>query len=409
MKKWSGLFVALLAVACNAREQGEARHSDASADSASNEGPLPSKPVRIDTMRTATGEFFSPSYTWYSVNRAGRVVAIDQDDKRVVLFDSTGRQLASAGRNGAGPGEFRCPTAPYVLTADSIAIWDACLRRISVFTPTLKFVRSELFPRWNFRADSRPVGRLADGRWVGVLRSANGARPEVGIREATDSAQIVVGLSQQIPVEFVRLRNRSGLNVVSKMDRNNFSVTNARFEDFNAGYGVVCETGVILADTGGVREINARGEQISKNPLPRAGKPLTDADRKDVVDRTMMFRLDSMPEASSIRTRLMEMASKFNRSMLKPLIDVDGQFWYRRTSSPKSREIIVDRVDVTGKTVESMDVRYFGDMQIGRRTVGMIDYGSDTVGLTVVLAHLPPSNVQMRSTPLGRCSTSFTY
>lgn len=58
------------------------------------------------------------------------------------VFDRTGHLLARIGRAGDGPGEFRGPRVVAVGSADTLYIFDARSRRLSVVGPDLAFVRS---------------------------------------------------------------------------------------------------------------------------------------------------------------------------------------------------------------------------------------------------------------------------
>lgn len=62
----------------------------------------------------------------------GRIVVLDRGRDNVRVFDATGRLLASFGRQGSGPGEFRFPGRLELLAGDSLAVWDLNLRRITV-------------------------------------------------------------------------------------------------------------------------------------------------------------------------------------------------------------------------------------------------------------------------------------
>lgn len=62
---------------------------------------------------------------------SGRLYVADFQDPRVVVFDSTGRHLATIGRKGEGPGEFTAPTGP-VIGADG-ALYLRNMSRIQRF------------------------------------------------------------------------------------------------------------------------------------------------------------------------------------------------------------------------------------------------------------------------------------
>jgi hypothetical protein len=69
------------------------------------------------------------------VRRDGSVAILQPQDHRVLIYDSIGRKVASFGREGEGPGEFRATTHAAWM-ADSLWIYDFQLRRITVLDPS---------------------------------------------------------------------------------------------------------------------------------------------------------------------------------------------------------------------------------------------------------------------------------
>jgi len=53
----------------------------------------------------------------------------------VLLFNSAGDRLATLGRKGDGPGEFRSVGSPVPLPGDSLGVYDAQARRLTIFPP----------------------------------------------------------------------------------------------------------------------------------------------------------------------------------------------------------------------------------------------------------------------------------
>ncbi len=110
----------------------------------------------------------------------GRILAGNQGTSTLRWYDARGRFLASAGRNGDGPGEFRQILGLFLIRGDSIAVYD--VRRTMIFGPDGKHGRTysaslgarNLFP-WAFFEDGSfvavagfPPWRIAPrgGRWV---------------------------------------------------------------------------------------------------------------------------------------------------------------------------------------------------------------------------------------------------
>lgn len=70
----------------------------------------------------------------------GRVLVADARQRRLQLYDSTGRHLRTIGRDGDGPGEFRGIMTVSVV-GDTIGVWDLSPRRFSLFTVDSGFLR----------------------------------------------------------------------------------------------------------------------------------------------------------------------------------------------------------------------------------------------------------------------------
>lgn len=108
-------------------------------------------------LRLSTGQF---------------LVAPAGDPGSVELYAADGVFVRRVGRWGSGPGEFQLPGPLMADGGDSVYVFDRQLRRISVFTPRLAFVRSVPLP----------IGRVggatmaADGKfWVqGALGTPEG-------------------------------------------------------------------------------------------------------------------------------------------------------------------------------------------------------------------------------------------
>jgi hypothetical protein len=93
----------------------------------------------------------------------GRLVIGNAGTHEIRYYDSAGVFIRSVGGEGDGPGELRTPFILIPLTADSIAVGDLRLARLSVFGPEGEFVRSASFGSARM---SGPVARLADGRYL---------------------------------------------------------------------------------------------------------------------------------------------------------------------------------------------------------------------------------------------------
>lgn len=106
----------------------------------------------------------------------GRIVVLDAGARQLRLFDPAGSFLTAHGREGEGPGEYRDPRAIWRVPGDSLAVYDARNRRVTVLSDRLAFGRSVPVPARIHNEE--PSGALGDGRLVVTARRA---RAEGGI------------------------------------------------------------------------------------------------------------------------------------------------------------------------------------------------------------------------------------
>lgn len=95
-------------------------------------GPAVAHTTRIDTL-TETDSLFVARVTRAFVAPDGHTYISDHVQRRVIVFDSSGRILRTIGRSGEGPGEFIGPTAIALWGRDSLVVTDLTIGRISVF------------------------------------------------------------------------------------------------------------------------------------------------------------------------------------------------------------------------------------------------------------------------------------
>ena len=85
----------------------------------------------------STGFVFVSAAYWVT---NGRVLVADSRQRRLQLYDSSGRHLRTIGRDGDGPGEFRGIMTVSVV-GDTIGVWDLSARRFSLLTVDSGFRR----------------------------------------------------------------------------------------------------------------------------------------------------------------------------------------------------------------------------------------------------------------------------
>lgn len=78
-------------------------------------------------------------------NARGQFIAVGEDATSLVVYGPTGKLVSRIGRSGEGPGEFARIQTLRVGNGDSIFVADM-RRRLSVFSPEGRFVRSVVLP-----------------------------------------------------------------------------------------------------------------------------------------------------------------------------------------------------------------------------------------------------------------------
>ena len=109
-----------------------------------------------------------PEYELFRVSSAfllsdGRLVIANAGTNEIRYYDDTGAFIRSVGGEGDGPGELRTPFILIPLAADSIAVGDLRLARLSIFDSAGEFVRSASFGDARMSA---PVARLSEGEYL---------------------------------------------------------------------------------------------------------------------------------------------------------------------------------------------------------------------------------------------------
>lgn len=101
----------------------------------------------------------------------GRLYVAEGGTSELRLFSADGRWLATPGRRGDGPGEFRSISLIQVLPGDTVAVLDANLRRHNLFDPNGAFLRQITHPQLQSRSGFLGIGEvMRDGRLLGTLQ-----------------------------------------------------------------------------------------------------------------------------------------------------------------------------------------------------------------------------------------------
>jgi hypothetical protein len=107
----------------------------------------------------------------------GSVVCLDGSLKKIGVWDSTGVLRWAAGRKGSGPGEFQEPQIIGTVGADSIFVYDASLRRLSLWLVGRGLVSEWPAPQ-GVAGNVQPFGVIGGSVIARVLRFTMPAPPD---------------------------------------------------------------------------------------------------------------------------------------------------------------------------------------------------------------------------------------
>jgi hypothetical protein len=216
----------------------------------------------------------------------GRLVVADGDSRTLRYFGADGALQHTAGRAGAGPGEFRSITYMNRWLGDSVLVWDVQQRRLSVFDESGTFARSFALVTDSTTPFGNVHGVFGDGSMYASGFSAfpSGDGPQPGRQQATTPAYRFASdgrLATVYPFE------QSGEGFFIVFDNGGFSVMTplfARSTTLHAGRALL------------VHATNERYELLLRAPtgelqriIRRAGTPppVTAALRSAVVEHTL--------------------------------------------------------------------------------------------------------------------------
>lgn len=178
-----GAFV--LAVLCVLWSSGCAASDRAAADGVVFRDSAGIRIIENTTPAWSTGEAWSlaeapelrigvvdgdPRYQFFHMMGAwrfedGRLVVMDGGTRELRFYDAAGSFLLTVGGRGEGPGEFGQLDLLDVV-GDTLRIFDRALQRVSIFSPTGRFIRSFGIPKLEGNPMPEPRGWFADGTYL---------------------------------------------------------------------------------------------------------------------------------------------------------------------------------------------------------------------------------------------------
>lgn len=274
----------------------------------------------------------------------GRVVVLDEGDKALRFFTTTGELEHEVGREGDGPGEFRAPTGPVVMDGDSVLVFDQRHFRFSLFGPDGSLVREQ---RLDPPADEGQ--RLA----------------QYGPADVVDDTVLMIATSWTIPYREERRYTHEVPNLVYRTDGSYVGEAGEpttleleRSDDaiamplFSFPTRAVAENGRMYIPDRGRYEVRVYphdGGLARVYRLKRPRRPVTEADVEAHV-RTVIERIED-PES---RRRAVENVRARSRadsfpSIRQVLADADGNVWVGEYWTPTEWEAARAEASETGE------------------------------------------------------------
>lgn len=236
----------------------------------------------------------------------GRAVVADGGDGEVALIDFASGERSALGRQGAGPGEYRSPSAVFRGRGDTVWVFDPAQQRMTVFLPDAKAgvpFRVEMFDGATRTAVMAPFHADEVGRiYAGALPVGAG------------------GPRMQIPdsVEVVRFdpRNAGARSALTKVRFPTSGTPEMRVEGTVIKY-TMAFPGLVTADSWAVfpdgRVAIVHGATYTVEFIAPDGRRTTA--RPIAYDRIPVTRADQDAEMAEARRQLAEQLKAVQRSM----------------------------------------------------------------------------------------------
>lgn len=260
----------------------------------------------------------------------GRIVVANAGSHQLRWYNASGRHVASAGREGGGPGEFRRLFAARLLPGDSVLAYDLSAFRLSWFDPAGRFVRSVPLQPVG-QVPPRFVDRFADGSLllsssVRTLGNSteSGTRRDTLLFLRTDPGGVPVDSLPLTPAseasfQFIMAGGQiQGMNILTLPFMRNVHTATSGDRYWQ---GVTDAYDIVLRRADGTPE---RIVRRAVEPVPVRGAYLDSLRRVQVADNG--------PEAgkSLDQVQLPERLPAFERL----LVDDEGHLWVQQTPWP---------------------------------------------------------------------------
>lgn len=277
----------------------------------------------------------------------GRIVVANAGNQQIRWYDANGRHVASAGRAGGGPGEFRMLFALRRLPGDSVLAYDLTGFRLSWFDPAGRFARSTPLQPIG-QVPPRFVDRFADGSLLlSTSVRSMGESPQSGTRRDTLLFLRASADGTRVDSLPVSPASEASIQIVSKggqIESMNVMILPFMRNVYTAASGDRYWQGITDRYEIVLRRADGTPQRIVRRdvpPVPVRGAYLDSLRRVRVAEHG--------PEAGKALEgiEIPERIPAFERMM----VDDGGNLWVQRTPWPGAVPSEWDVYDADGKTL----------------------------------------------------------
>lgn len=338
--------------------------------------------------------------------RTGEIVLIDGHEQRITVVDSTGTLLRAFGSRGQGPGQFLNVEGVFSLPGDTLMILDR-QRQVGYLYHDFKLTEDKLdFRNWGFSADTdrQLVGRLGDGTWVALQRAQLDFMLK-GARAVVDTVRLLAGTPGAPPRELARAGIRRFVDVGTTAISSRIQL-----DDLSPASGMICEQGVVLADSAGVRYLRADGTLASQHTHPFRRIPIERlGGAEGIVQRVTSSSFDVQGPAMEAARRILRGWAESLDSAMNPIhLDGRGSVWYSIPGDPSAGAEGLAYARVTDGSVDSLRLRAPALTKVGKRYLVSMMFDKERETFVYRLLRIPQSDVT-GDVQLGWCYNPFQW
>lgn len=330
-----------------------------------------------------------------------RWALLDYATQKLIIFDSVGIEWRSVGGRGGGPGEFGLLDGAFSLGADTLAAFDRSTFAIKYFVdgkPASKITHLE---RWPFGTAFGLVlvGRFANGDWVSLQRAPRNFQA-TRARLVADTPSLFVGSEGAGLRELLSLPSASYIDLTSSGGSYRLSI-----DDVAPRTAVVCENGLVVVDTSGIRYYDTSAQLLRTRSIPIARHAMSQRDRDDIVSNAMRRLVLNGPARDAkglLERQLADVDSAFNL----PVIDATGSVWITPLGAGGTPSIL--RLGADGSSSAFRLGKLRGVERVGFRTL-LVRKFDLSVGESFLELFRVPEHIETPKSPVGACGRPFRF